>query len=131
MKKKLLRIVAVFFALIGLGAGFAIGVEEYADEAAANRAYNVTRVTKTVDGLKFAVQEDRPIEKVGGIYKPIDIDSYVAYKFNKLEDELKKKFDEMSARIESLAKKVQEAQERISKLEESESREKGDSASSR
>lgn len=43
-------------------------------------------VVKTVDGLKFRVPEDRPIEKKDGIIAPMEIDKYVAMKFLKAEE---------------------------------------------
>ncbi|MBU1061783.1 MAG: hypothetical protein KJ952_03555 [Candidatus Omnitrophica bacterium] len=47
-------------------------------------------VVKTVDGLRFEVPEDRPIEKKHGIVAPMELDKYVAFKFSKVEKRLDK-----------------------------------------
>jgi hypothetical protein len=106
----------IFLAILGIISLFFIGrlafsLEEYRTEDEEARAYNVTRTVKTVQGLNFRVEEDRPIEKVAGVYRPIDMDSYIALKFNKLEkkmadlnETLSKRIDELSARVDELTK---------------------------
>ena len=47
-------------------------------------------VVKTVNGLKFNVPPDRPIEKKNSIVAPMEIDKYVALKFSKIESRLEK-----------------------------------------
>jgi len=87
----------------------------YRDEDEESRAYNVTRTTKTVEGLHFLVEEDRPIEKIAGVYRPIDLDSYIALKFGILQkkiDELaaamQRKMYELGQRLDALDKRVDE-----------------------
>jgi hypothetical protein len=69
-------------------------------------------IIKTVDGLKFDVPEDRPIEKKHSIIAPMPLDEYVAMKFLKLEDRLQK--------IENSIKQIEEdlslIKEKLSKL---------------
>ncbi len=81
------RILIFLIIVIGILAGRQGGVlrAQYQNEDEESRAYNVTHVIKTVEGLNFNVEEDRPIVKVAGIYRPIDIDEYVALKFGKLQ----------------------------------------------
>ncbi len=97
--------------------------EEYKTDADEATAYNVTRTVKTVDGLHFVVEEDRPITKVAGVYKPIDIDSYVALKFNKLDKKIddiaaviQQRLDDLSARLDLLTQKVNDLSREISAL---------------
>ncbi len=55
---------------------------EYSEE------YNNTTVVKTVDGIRFQVPEDRPIERGEGYIRPMPLDAYVSMKFSKLESRL-------------------------------------------
>ena len=57
-------------------------------------------IIKTVDGLKFKVAEDRPVEKKHGIVAPMELDKYVALKFSKLEERLQN--------IEDAIRKIEE-----------------------
>lgn len=115
MKKLHLIFFSVHFLLALCLCRFASAVEEYKDEDEEARAYNVTRTTKTVDGLHFSVVEDRPIAKIAGGYRPIDIDSYVALKFNKLQKKTEElaavmqlKIDDLNQKLDVLAKRVEE-----------------------
>jgi hypothetical protein len=45
-------------------------------------------VVKTVEGLRFSVPEDMPIQKKDGIIAPMKSDQYVAMKFSNLESRL-------------------------------------------
>jgi hypothetical protein len=100
--------VFVFFA----AAGLAFGIEERKDESEEARAYNVNRTVKTVAGLNFVVEEDRPIEKVGSIYRPIDMDAYVALKFNGLQAEMMQLIAAQEQKIAQLAERVRVLEER-------------------
>ena len=86
---------------------------EYKDDDAEARAYNTSRSVKTVQNLNFRVEDDRPIVKVAGVYRPIDLDSYIALKFNMLDKKMNendaalgKRIDELSARVDVLEKKL-------------------------
>ena len=88
-------------------------VEEYATNAAEAEAYNVTRVQKIVDGHVFTVEADRPIEKVAGLYRPMDMDAYIQLKFNKLQVQIndlanrtKSRMDVLEGRIHNLSKRI-------------------------
>ena len=59
-------------------------------------------VVKTVDGLRFEVPEDMPIEKKNGIVAPIGLDKYVAFKFRKVDERLDKIEDFMTKAEEDL-----------------------------
>jgi hypothetical protein len=94
-------------------------IDEYKTDEEEAEAYNVTRTIKTVEGLRFSVQEDRPIEKVGGVYRPLDMDSYVAMKINKLDKKISdlkeatnKQFEELAKEMSKLAQKFQDVAER-------------------
>ncbi len=108
--KKMIRSILGILILFFIGR-LAFSLEEYKTEDEEARAYNVTRSVKTVQGLNFRVEDDRPIEKIAGVYRPIDLDSYIALKFNKLEKKmvdineiLSKRIDELSARVDELTK---------------------------
>ncbi len=77
------------------------------------RAYNVVYTSKTVDGLTFNVQADRPIEKVAGVYRPLDIDSYVAMKFAKMQEKLNQLEAALNGRIDKLTQKVDDLSEKV------------------
>ncbi len=94
----------------------AYSVQEYKTNEEQAKAYNTTRVIKTVDGLNFEVQEDRPIEKVGGVYKPIDTDAYVALKFNEMQKKIDERFSQMEERITDLSKRVEELNRKLVKI---------------
>lgn len=109
--------------IIFLGAGIlfvwsraALSLQEYKTEDEEAKAYNVTRSVKTVEGLNFRVEDDRPIEKVAGVYRPIDLDSYIAFKFGKLQ----KKMDDMAAstqqKIDDLAQRLEVLTQRVNAL---------------
>ena len=106
----LLFIVFIFF---GLRLACA---EEYKTDKEEASAYNVTRVTKTVDGLRFNVQEDRPIEKVAGQYRPLDMDAYIALKFNKLDKKIDELFSSLTERIEELSLKIEVLEKKTEEL---------------
>lgn len=55
--------------------------------------FQYNTVVKVVDGLKFNVPEDRPIEKKDGVVMPMPIDKYVALKFSRLGKRLEKMED--------------------------------------
>ena len=93
----------------------ALSMDEYRTEDEEAKAYNVIRTTKTVQGLHFNVEEDRPIAKVAGVYRPLDIDSYIVLKFNTLDkkfnditSKIEQRLDELSQKLEALSKKVDE-----------------------
>ncbi|HQP91862.1 MAG TPA: hypothetical protein PLU24_04230 [Candidatus Omnitrophota bacterium] len=92
-------------------------VREFKTDQEEARAYNVVYTTKTVDGLTFNVQEDRPIEKVGGVYRPLDMDSYVALKFSKMQEKLNNVEASLSDKIDALSKKIDDLAERVDSLE--------------
>lgn len=101
-----------FFLFLVYSSVFSQQGSKSKEEELAN--FNVTRVVKTVDGLNFVVAEDRPIQKVGGIYRPVSLDAYVTYKVNKLEKkmnettaELEKKIQNLSTQVDVLNQKVE------------------------
>jgi len=107
MKKMMWPIFGIYILFFAVR--FAFSLEDYKTEDQEAIAYNVTRSVKTVQGLNFRVEDDRPIEKIAGVYRPIDLDSYIALKFNKLEKKmaeqnvaLSKRIDELSARVDEL-----------------------------
>lgn len=117
MRKKWIDIAVIFLLSVSCFTLLlqALPIEEYKTEDEEARAYNVTRTVKTVNGLSFLVQEDRPIEKIAGIWRPIDIDSYVALKFGKLEKKMQDVSDALSKKIEELTRRVEalEAKKRV------------------
>jgi hypothetical protein len=108
--------------LILLCAGTVFSQGTYKTDADEANAYNVTRTTKTVQSLNFNVQGDRPIEKVAGVYRPLDIDAYVALKFNEVDkrvtvlnkkvnrtlDDILTRLSDLSTRVDALDQRVQE-----------------------
>ena len=113
MTKEKILILCGAFILIFICAS-AWSIEEYRTDDEEAKAYNVTRTVKTVQGLHFSVEEDRPIEKIAGVYRPIDIDSYIALKFNALDkkinditSKIEKRLDELFKKLEVLSQKVE------------------------
>lgn len=92
-------------------------MKEYKTESEEAKAYDVTRTNKTVDGLHFTVEEDRPIVKVAGVYRPIDFDSYVALKFKKLQDQMQEMESRLEAKIDLLAGKLEIMTKRVEDIE--------------
>jgi hypothetical protein len=91
-------------------------MNEFKTEDEEARAYNVTRTVKTVEGLNFTVEPDRPIQKIAGVYRPIDLDSYIALKFNKLEKKMDAIYSAMQARIDVLTQKLADLTKQVDKL---------------
>ncbi|MBI5873400.1 MAG: hypothetical protein HZB36_04565 [Candidatus Omnitrophica bacterium] len=115
MKKLHFALFTSSFFLVLLFCRFVCAIEEYKTEDDEARAYNVTRTVKSVEGLHFSVEEDRPIEKIAGVYRPIDLDSYIALKFGKLQKsidelalDLQQKIDALAQRLDVLTKEVDE-----------------------
>ncbi|WP_128699259.1 hypothetical protein [Candidatus Velamenicoccus archaeovorus] len=103
----------VFFAL----ARAVFSVEEFRSNADESEAYNVTRVQKVVDGHVFWVEEDRPIEKVAGLYRPMDMDSYIQLKFSKLQKQLDDLANKTKARIDKLEGQVGNLTQKVDRWE--------------
>lgn len=64
-------------------------------------------VVKTVDGLRFVVPKDRPIEKKDGVVAPMSLDKYVAMKFAKIEERFQK-LETSLGKIEEDLKSIKE-----------------------
>jgi hypothetical protein len=118
MKRRIALGAALFIFLLISHKAFCMNEYKSDDEEAA--AYNVTRSVKTVEGLNFRVEEDRPIVKVGGVYRPIDVDSYIALKYSILEKKmnevysnLQNKIDLIFSRLDSLTRKVEELSHKV------------------
>ncbi len=83
------------------------------------KPYEVKRVIKTVDGHNFLVPEDRPVEMIAGQYRPVDIDTYVAYKFGTLKEEVDSKFASVEERLfkcTGQSEKVLELEQQVKEL---------------
>jgi hypothetical protein len=98
-------LVLILFGVVVAGSA---GAEEMPDLSveAAESAMNAVRATKTVDGHHFVVAVDRPIEKSGAGYKPVDIDAYVAVKTRRLEEAMEERMRSFAARLEILTQRV-------------------------
>lgn len=92
-------------------------VEEFSSNAGESEAYNVTRVQKVVDGHVFWVEEDRPIEKVAGLYRPMDMDAYIQLKFSKLQQQLNDLANKTKARMDDLEKRIVNLTKKVDLLE--------------
>ena len=122
--QKILIFIQGFFILFFFSAlAFPVDDYNYQTDAEMNEAGNVTaRTMKNVQGLYFHVEEDRPIVKVAGVYRPMDMDSYIALKFGKLSKmivdlsnstdqriaDLNRKVEDLTQRAEDLTQKVEE-----------------------
>lgn len=95
---------------------FALEGEEFQTNADEARAYNVTRKEKYVDGHIFYVEEDRPIQKVAGVYRPMDLDAYISLKFGKLQEEIAKLRNETSSRMDDLQSQIGDLSQKIELL---------------
>lgn len=102
----------VLLACFGLCEPLCFAAKDAGDEK--TKPYEVKRIVKTVDGHHFVVPEDRPIEMIAGQYRPVDIDTYVAYKFGTLKEEMDAKF----AGVEEKLAKFTGQSEKILKLEQ-------------
>ena len=65
--------------------------------------YDNSTVVKIVDGIRFQVPEDRPIEQGKGFIRPMPLDAYVSAKFSKLENRLQKMENSIDAIKNDLA----------------------------
>lgn len=65
--------------------------------------YDNSTVVKTIDGIRFQVPEDRPIEQGKGFIRPMPLDAYVSMKFSKLDERLQKIEDSIIAIKNDLA----------------------------
>ncbi len=84
---------------------------EAGPQAQEPKDYETRRVAKTVEGLTFDVEEDRPIVKKDGVYQPLDIDSYVALRIERLRKEMETRvvaLEERLARLEAALEALQQ-----------------------
>lgn len=77
----------VFFASVSLCAAQTTGENA---TVSSDTKYSGGLVTKTVDGLHFAVPPDMPIEKKNSIVAPMQLSEYVSVKFDNLQDRVAK-----------------------------------------
>jgi len=103
--------VLAFIFLLSLRGTGCLEEPALSEDAGPQDGIKSRRVTKTVEGLNFDVEEDRPIEKVDGTYRPVAIDTYVAIKFQKLEIQIDKRLTALEERL----KKLEAAVERLEK----------------
>jgi hypothetical protein len=80
-------ILGVLFALAIAGSSWAEVTPENTTSGTDNKAKKDFGV-KTVEGLRFAVPEDMPIQKKDGITAPMKMEEYVAVKFSRIENRL-------------------------------------------
>lgn len=92
--KHVLFVLAVIFILPLAANGADV---EQSDE------YDNSTIVKTVDGIRFQVPEDRPIEQGKGFIRPMPLDAYVSMKFSKLDEHLQKMEDSIDAIKNDLA----------------------------
>ena len=57
---------------------------------------DTTKVVSTPDNVIFKIAKDRPIVKINGESKPIEIDSYIYLKFEKLENQFKSEMERIT-----------------------------------
>ncbi len=79
----------IFFAMVSLSLCPAETTQENAT-ASPDTKDSGGLVTKTVDGLHFAVPPDMPIEKKNSIVAPMQLSEYVSIKFDNLQDRVAK-----------------------------------------
>ncbi|MDD5138366.1 MAG: hypothetical protein WC409_06330 [Candidatus Omnitrophota bacterium] len=114
--KKAAGVLLLFMFFFGV-ARVVFSVEEFSSNAGESAAYNVTRVQKVVDGHVFWVEEDRPIEKVAGLYRPMDMDAYIQLKFSKLQQQLNDLANKTKARMDDLEKRIVNLTKKVDQLE--------------
>lgn len=114
MQKSLFLAVLIF--CLFLFSCLVFSMDEYKTEEQASGVYNVTQTTKTVAGLNFYIEEDRPIEKVAGVWRPIDLDAYISLKFGKVSKMISDLAVVTDQRIDDLAKKVDELTQKVKEL---------------
>ncbi len=112
-----ISVIGVLFLVFFAVARVVFSVEEFSSNAGESAAYNVTRVQKVVDGHVFWVEEDRPIEKVAGLYRPMDMDAYIQLKFNKVQQQLNDLANKTAARLNDLEKRIGSLTKRVEQLE--------------
>ena len=121
MQKNLLFILVFFILFFFSYSAFPADDYNYQTDAEMNQAGNVTaRTMKNVQGLNFHVEEDRPIVKVAGIYRPMDMDSYIALKFGKLSKMIADLSSSTDQRIADLNKKVEDLAQKVEELSKNE-----------
>lgn len=70
---------------------------------------------KEMEGLRFQVPEDWPIEKRGGVLGPIPTEEYVALKFEKVNQELEAVKTEMSGQFSEIKADLESLRTELSK----------------
>lgn len=114
--QKLLPVCVLILCLSFVCIRLACGVDVYPTDAEEANAYNVKRVHKNVDGHDFYVEEDRPIEKVAGLYRPMDMDSYIALKFGKLQTQIDQLRSQTQARTDDLQGQIKDLSKKLDQL---------------
>ena len=122
MQKNLLLTLGLF--VLFLFSRLVFSMDEYKTDEEMNRANNITQTMKNVDGLNFRVEEDRPIVKVGGLYRPMDMDSYIALKFGKLSKMIADLSNSTDQRIADLNKKVEDLTQKVEELSKNQGKNK-------
>ena len=122
MQKNLLLTLGLF--VLFLFSRLVFSMDEYKTDEEMNRANNITQTMKNVDGLNFHVEEDRPIVKVGGLYRPMDMDSYIALKFGKLSKMIADLSNSTDQRIADLNKKVEDLTQKVEELSKNQGKNK-------
>lgn len=89
------------------------------DTKAEQSPYPSKQIVKTVDNLKFVVEEDRPIEKIGGVYQPASLENYMAMKLDKMDKKMNETDASLEKEIKDLAARVNVLEQKIKSLEAS------------
>jgi len=110
--------------ILALFSSFVFSMDEYKTDEEMNQASNITRTMKNVDGLNFHVEEDRPIVKVAGVYRPMDMDSYIALKFGKLSKMITDLSNSTDQKIADLNKKVEDLTQKVEEMSKNQGKNK-------
>ena len=94
----------LLFAYILLGLSPVLAIAQDEEGSVAKQDDNM--VVKVVDGHKFRVPEDMPIEKKDGIIAPMETSEYISKKFAKLEK-----------KVEGMEISIKEIEDRLNSLQ--------------
>ncbi|MFH1478832.1 MAG: hypothetical protein ABIG92_03545 [Candidatus Omnitrophota bacterium] len=111
---------SLLFIIIAI---FAVPLSSFSENMNdADDGFEYETVIKNVNGIKFEVVEDRPIEKRDGIIAPMPLDKYVAMKCAMIRKDMKEMntaVEDMKAKLDAqLEGRMDGLEERLKKIED-------------
>ena len=79
---------------------------------------DTSKTIATPEGHLFRIAKDRPIEKVGGLVAPVEMDSYIYKKFEELDGYLNQRFGLLDLHLSAVEKKLSDLKTTLEKKTE-------------